>query len=117
MMLRGGRHGTDRNLARPTIELMTTDHLTPAQKAASPFFPGFSDTNGWGFGVAVSTARDGLGSNPGSYGWIGGFTTAWRSAPAEDVVGILLTQRLMSGPTLPAVVADFWTLAHQAIND
>jgi CubicO group peptidase (beta-lactamase class C family) len=117
MMLRGGRHGTDRILAGSTIELMTTDHLTPAQKAASPFFPGFWDTNGWGFGVAVSTARDGVGPKPGSYGWIGGFTTAWRSAPAEDVVGILLIQRLMSGPTLPAVVADFWTLAHQAIDD
>jgi CubicO group peptidase (beta-lactamase class C family) len=117
MMLRGGRHGTDRILTRPSIELMTTDHLTPAQKAASPFFPGFWDTNGWGFGVAVSTARDGLGPEPGSYGWIGGFTTAWRNAPTEDVVAILLTQRLMSGPALPAVIADFLTHAYQAIDD
>jgi CubicO group peptidase (beta-lactamase class C family) len=126
MMLRGGRHGTLRILARPTVELMTTDHLTPAQKAASPFFPGFWDTNGWGFGVAVNTARDGLtvstaqdglGPKPGSYGWVGGFTTAWRSAPAEDVVGIVLAQRLMSGPALPAVIADFWTHAYQAIDD
>ncbi|HXA23966.1 MAG TPA: serine hydrolase domain-containing protein [Acetobacteraceae bacterium] len=117
MMLRGGRHGTNRILTRPSIELMTTDHLTPAQKAASPFFPGFWDTNGWGFGVAVSTTPGGLGPEPGSYGWIGGFTTAWRSAPAEDVVAILLTQRLMSGPALPAVIADFWTHAHQAIDD
>ena len=117
MMLRAGRYGADRILTRPSIELMTTDHLTPAQKAASPFFPGFWDTNGWGFGVAVSTARDGLGPKPGSYGWIGGFTTAWRSAPAEDVVAILLTQQLMSGPALPAVIADFWTHAYQAIDD
>jgi CubicO group peptidase (beta-lactamase class C family) len=116
MMLRGGGHGTARILARPSVELMTTDHMTPAQKAASPFFPGFWDTNGWGFGVAVSTARDGLGPKPGSYGWIGGFTTAWRSAPAEDVVGILLTQRLMSAPDLPAVIADFWTHAYRAID-
>jgi CubicO group peptidase (beta-lactamase class C family) len=117
MMLRGGRHGTERILARPSVELMMTDHLTPAQKAASPFFPGFWDTNGWGFGVAVSTAQDGLGPKPGSYGWIGGFTTAWRSAPAEDVVAILLTQRLMSGPALPAIVADFWTHAYRTIED
>ena len=116
MMLRDGWRGTDRILTRPSIELMTTDHLSPAQKAASPFFPGFWDTNGWGFGVAVSTARDGLGPEPGSYGWIGGFTTAWRSAPAEDVVAILLAQRLMSGPALPAVIADFWTHAYQAID-
>ena len=117
MMLRGGRHGAHRILARSSVELMTTDHLTPAQKAASPFFPGFWDTNGWGFGVAVSTARDDVGLKPGSYGWVGGFTTAWRNAPAEDVVGIVLTQRLMSGPALPAVIADFWTHAYQAIDD
>ena len=117
MMLRGGVHGTDRILARQTVELMTTDHLTAAQKAASPFFPGFWDTNGWGFGVAVATAQDDLGLKPGSYGWVGGFTTAWRNAPAEDVVGIVLTQRLMSDPALPSVIADFWTHAHQAIDD
>jgi CubicO group peptidase (beta-lactamase class C family) len=117
MMLCGGRHGALRILACSSIELMTTDHLTPAQKATSPFFPGFWDTNGWGFGVVVSTARDGLGPTPGSYGWIGGFTTAWRNAPAEDVVGIVLTQRLVSGPALPAVIADFWTQACQAIDD
>jgi CubicO group peptidase (beta-lactamase class C family) len=117
MMLRGGRHGTARVLAHPSVELMTTDHLTPAQKAASPFFPGFWDTNSWGFGVAVSTAQDGLGTKPGNYGWVGGFTTAWRNAPADDVVGIVLTQRLMSGPAVPAVIADFWELAHQSIED
>ena len=47
MMLDRGRHGTDRILARPTVELMTTDHITPEQKAASPFSPGFWDTDGW----------------------------------------------------------------------
>jgi CubicO group peptidase (beta-lactamase class C family) len=117
MMLRGGRHGTERILSRPSIELMTRDHLTPAQKAASPFFPGFWDDNGWGFGVAVSTAQSGLGPSPGSYGWVGGFSTSWCSDPGEDVVGILLTQRLMGGPELPGVIADFWTLAYQALDD
>ncbi len=117
MMLRGGRHGTERILSRQSIELMTRDHLTPAQKAASPFFPGFWDDNGWGFGVAVTTARNGLGPAPGSFGWVGGFSTSWMSDPSEDVVGILLSQRLMGGPTLPAVIADFWTLAYQALED
>jgi CubicO group peptidase (beta-lactamase class C family) len=117
MMLRGGQHGTERILSRPSIELMTRDHLTPAQKAASPFFPGFWDDNGWGFGVAVTTARNGLGPAPGSFGWVGGFSTSWMSDPSEDVVGILLTQRLMSDPALPRVIADFWTLAYQALED
>jgi hypothetical protein len=32
-------------------------------------------------------------------------------------VGIVLTQRIMSTPVLPAVIADFWALAYQAIED
>ena len=34
MMLNQGRHGAGRILSRPTVELMTADHLTPEQKAA-----------------------------------------------------------------------------------
>jgi CubicO group peptidase (beta-lactamase class C family) len=117
MMLNRGRHGADRILARPTVELMTTDQLTTEQKAASPFFPGFWDNNGWGFGVAVTTRRDGVAASPGSYGWVGGFSTSWWSDPYEDMVGILLTQRLMTGPSDADVVADFRTLAYQAIDD
>ena len=51
MMLNKGRHGSERILSRLSVELMTTDHITPEQKAASPFFPGFWDNRGWGFGV------------------------------------------------------------------
>ena len=39
MMLGRGKRGNVRVLSRPTVELMTTDHLTPDQKAVSPFFP------------------------------------------------------------------------------
>src|SRR6202012_4824444 len=52
MLLRRGRHGTDRILSRPAVELMTTDQLTPAQKAVSGFFPGYFDNRGWGMGVS-----------------------------------------------------------------
>ena len=45
--------GGERILSRPAIELMTRDHLTPEQKAASPFFENFWDTYGWGFGLGV----------------------------------------------------------------
>ena len=40
MMLKMGKYGEQRLLSRPSIEVMTTDQLTPAQKAASVFFPG-----------------------------------------------------------------------------
>jgi CubicO group peptidase (beta-lactamase class C family) len=117
MMLRLGSHGAHRILARPTVDLMTTDHLTAAQKAASPFFPGFWDKTGWGFGLSVTTGRDALAPSPGSYGWMGGFGTSWWTDPHEDMVAILLIQRLMTGPNDVVISADFATLAYQAIDD
>ncbi len=117
MMLDAGRHGKDRILARPTVQLMATDQLTPEQKAASPFVPGFWDNRGWGFGMAVITGRDGLGPSPGSFGWDGGFTTSCYVDPHEDLVAILLMQRLMTSPAPANIYTDFWTLAYQAIDD
>jgi CubicO group peptidase (beta-lactamase class C family) len=116
MMLNFGRHGAERILARPTVEVMTTDHLTPEQKAASPFVPGFWDNHGWGFGVSMITKRDGIAAVPGRYGWDGGFGTSWCSDPHEDMVAILLIQRL-GNPIVAEINTDFWTLAYQAIDD
>jgi len=117
MMLNGGRHGADRILSRPAIEVMTTDHLTAEQKAASPFFPGFWDSRGWGFGVSIVTRRDGVAAVPGRYGWDGGFGTTWVSDPRENLVAILLIQRLMGSPDSTDINGDFLTLAYQAIDD
>jgi CubicO group peptidase (beta-lactamase class C family) len=117
MMLSRGRYGKERMLSRPTVELMTTDQLTPEQKAASPFFPGFWDGHGWGFGLAVVTRRDGVGPGSGSFGWDGGFNTSCYTDPQEDMVAILFVQRLMNSPTPSDFYSDFWTLAYQAIDD
>ncbi|TDF98108.1 serine hydrolase domain-containing protein [Paenibacillus piri] len=115
MMLDKGRCGSRRILSRPSVELMTADHLTPEQKAGARIF--FGDSRGWGFGVAVDTRRDGLASVPGRFGWDGGLGTSGYSDPAEDLVGILLTQRELESPEPPVVFQDFWTSAYQAIND
>jgi CubicO group peptidase (beta-lactamase class C family) len=116
MMLNQGRHGATRILSRLSVELMTTDHITPEQKAVSPFFPGFWDSRGWGFGVSTITRRDNIADVPGRYGWDGGYGTSLYMDPKEDMVGILLTQRLWS-PEFLAIHADFWTSAYQAIDD
>ncbi len=117
MMLNRGRHGARRILARPTVEVMTTDQLSEEQKAASPFFPGFWSSRGWGFGLSVITRRDGLAPSPGSFGWDGGFITSCYADPREDMVAILLIQRLMTSPAPLDFYTDFWTLAYQAIDD
>jgi CubicO group peptidase (beta-lactamase class C family) len=83
MMLDKGKYGSERILSRPSVELMTTDQITPEQKAASDFFPGFWDSRGWGFGLSVVTRRDDLAGNPGRYGWDGGYGTSAYMDPKE----------------------------------
>jgi CubicO group peptidase (beta-lactamase class C family) len=117
MMLGKGKLGNTRLLSRPSVELMTTDHITPEQKAASPFFSNFWDNRGWGLGLSIITRRDDMAGGPGRFGWDGGYGTSGYSDPKEDLVGILMTQRVWDSPGAPAVLTDFWTQAYRAIDD
>jgi CubicO group peptidase (beta-lactamase class C family) len=117
MMLRQGKHGNERILARPTVELMTTDHLTPVQKSVSGLIPGYFEGHGWGFGHSVVTRRDDLAKSVGTFGWDGGLGTVWSTDPREEMITILMTQRAWTSPNPPDVCLDFWTLAYQAIDD
>lgn len=116
MMLSMGKLDGARILSRASVELMTTDHLTPDQKAVSPFYPGFWDANGWGFGMAVVTRRVDYPSI-GSYGWDGGLGTSARMDPNEGLVTIILTHRMMRGPAPEPLFNDLRTLAYQALDD
>ncbi len=117
MMLHGGRLGDERILARPTVHTMTTDQLTAEQKRVSLFFPGFWDSRGWGLGVSVATRRTDISMTPGRFGWDGAFGTSWTSDPLEEMVGILMIQRMGFGPQPAGINSDFWTLAYQSIDD
>src|SRR6266699_5317668 len=117
MMLSQGKHGGERILSRPSVETMTTDQLTPEQKAVSGLIPGSFDNFGWGFGVSVVTRRDDIAAVPGRYGWDGGLGTSWYSDPREEMVTILMTQQSWTSPRPPNVCLDFWTSAYQAIDD
>ena len=116
MLLGKGKLGSTRILSRPAVELMTVDHLTPAQKAASAFLADDWHNRGWGFGVGITTGRDGLSTTPGSYGWNGGFGTAWANDPGEEMIAILMAQRAQY-PTFSPIYLDFWTTAYQTIDD
>ena len=117
MMLGKGKLENTRILSRPTVEAMTTDQLTPDQKAVSGLVHGYFDTHGWGLGVAIVTKRDDVAAVPGRFGWDGGLGTSWWVDPYEDLVGILLTQSAWTSPDPPPVCRDFWTSAYQAIDD
>ena len=114
MMLNGGKHGGERILSRPSVELMTTDHLTPGQRQGAEMLLG--ENGGWGFGMSVVTGRDDLAATPGRFGWDGGYGTSGYSDPGEDMIGILMTQRL-AGSDSPRIDLDFWTSAYAAIDD
>ena len=117
MMLNQGRHSGERILSRLSVETMTTDQLTPEQKAVSGLVPGDFDNLGWGFGMSVVTRRDDVAAVPGRYGWDGGMGTSWYSDPREEMVTILMTQQSWTSPRPPNVCLDFWTSAYQAIDD
>ena len=109
-----GRHGSGQILSRASVELMTSDHLTPAQRAGAEIFFGISGS--WGFGMEVNIQRNEIFQTPGRFGWTGGLGTTAYVDPAEGMIGILFTQRMMDSPEPPKVFTDFWTLAYGAME-
>jgi CubicO group peptidase (beta-lactamase class C family) len=81
MFLRGGGSV----LSAESVRAMTTDQLTPEQKALGGLGPGFFDTQSWGYCQAVR--------NNGAFGWAGGYGTTWLVDPGRDLVVIVMTQR------------------------
>jgi len=115
MMLGGGRLGKERILSRPSVQLMTTNQLAPGQNAGSEML--IPEHRGWGLGMGVVTGRDDVSAVPGRFGWDGGLGTSWYCDPAEEMIGVLMTQVAWTSPVGPRVWSDFWTSAYQAIDD
>ncbi|HEX4181211.1 MAG TPA: serine hydrolase domain-containing protein [Caulobacteraceae bacterium] len=119
MLLNKGEVDGVRLLKAETVELMTRNRLTDAQRDIP--FMGIPFWGGQGFGLGVSVITDaekqawmGVGSN-GAFGWPGAFGTWWRADPAENMVMIYLVQNSM--PLEPGSAAQLATgqrLAAQA---
>ncbi|MGH3163777.1 MAG: serine hydrolase domain-containing protein [Streptosporangiaceae bacterium] len=88
------RRGGGPVLKPGTVAEMTSDQLTPAQRAN--VWPGFSflDDRGWGYGVSVTDW---------GYTWEGGSGTAWSNIPGRDATVVVLTQRAPDETGMPAV--------------
>ncbi len=114
MMLGNGRYGSERILSRPSVELMTTNHLTSEQKSGGELLLG--NGMGWGFGMSVVAERTGPAA-PGAFGWDGGYTTSGHSDPEEEMVGILMAQLLAGNEVSGKIYRDFWISAYQTIDD
>ena len=113
MMLGQGRYASEQVLSRASVELMTSDQLTPPQREGADMF--FGANRSWGFGMAVDTRRDEVFRMPGRFGWDGGLGTSAYTDPVNGVIGILLTQLMMDTPQPPRVFSDFWTAAYGAV--
>lgn len=112
MLLRGGTHRGRQILPADLVTAMTTNQLTSEQRAtAGPILDG----RGWGFGLSIIDPPPGAPTGPKGYGWDGGFGTAWRNDPEEDLVGVLCTQLLWSTGSSP-VAPDFWSGNYAALE-
>ena len=108
MLLAEGTVGGRRLLSPASVRLMTTDHLTPAQREAGRLF---LDGQGWGFGGSVDVAPLDPWNVPGRYGWIGGTGTAAHLTASTGTVTILLSQVELAGPSAPPLMRDVWRYA------
>jgi CubicO group peptidase (beta-lactamase class C family) len=75
---------------------MTSDQLTQAQREGMAQMG--DPTASWGWEVGVITEGTTPGASAGSYGWTGGLGTCAFVDPSNDLIGVVFTQRLMSGP-------------------
>jgi CubicO group peptidase (beta-lactamase class C family) len=116
MLLDGGCGPQGQVLSPESVQLMLTDHITPKQKAASPFFPGFWDRHGWGYGGAVTTAAGVGNGHSGSYGWMGGFGTSVLIDPIACMTTIVMIQRLMRGPDDAGLTEEVQAAAYAALE-
>jgi CubicO group peptidase (beta-lactamase class C family) len=114
MLRAGGSFNGVRVVSEQSVALMTSDRLTPAQRADSGPFLGVARS--WGFGMAVPAAGSPSGPLPSGYGWDGGSGATWRTNAERGTTGILLTQRQMMSPEPPAAFDDFWAGVNAATN-
>jgi CubicO group peptidase (beta-lactamase class C family) len=103
MLLRGGSPV----LSVEAVHDMTTDQLTPAQKAHGGLGPDFFEGRSWSFCQAVL--------ENGAFGWDGGFGSSWLVDPNHDLVVIVLTQRMFETAAAPQVHRDIQAAAYASL--
>ncbi len=114
MLLGMGELEGQRVLSRKSVELMTSDHLGTIYGTGPDYMP----RDGYTFGLGVAVRKepglsDVLGS-AGDFWWLGRGSTSFFVDPAEDMIGLFMTQRYWRARHYQRV---FKNLVYQAVID
>jgi CubicO group peptidase (beta-lactamase class C family) len=114
-LLSNGAYDGGRLLSRKTVAWMTANHipdrLLPLTFGPDELHHGF----GLGFGVVTHLGGARYLTSTGEYGWGGAAQTCFWIDPAEELIGLMMTQHLPAAPY--PVIERFRNLAYQAISD
>lgn len=115
MLLNRGELDGVRILAPKICDLMHMNHLPVA---LLPYEINGLPSSGYGFGlgsrVLMNVAESALPGSVGEYGWAGAAATYYWVDPQEELIGMLMTQSMVSPEP---VSKDFQILAYQALVD
>jgi len=114
MLARGGELDGVRILGPRTVSLMSSNQLPPG--VSLPSWGGKNDGNGYGFTMSVTTdvARSTGYGSIGDFGWDGAASTFFRVDPKEELVVLLMTQRMPCDLDIQVKVKS---LVYQALVD
>ena len=91
MLLHGGTLDGVRILGRKTVDLVSTDHLTPQQQATH----NWDTQRGYGYGLGVRVMNNpevaGINGSVGEWGWDGAFGNWFCVDPKENLTCVYLT--------------------------
>jgi CubicO group peptidase (beta-lactamase class C family) len=121
MLLNGGTANGHRYISRKTLDLMTANHLPGDSSIAAMSKSLFSEAAydgigfGLGFATTMQTSKTLLPGSDGDFFWGGAASTYFWVDPAEDLIGLFMTQ-LIPSSTYP-VRREFRTLVYAALDD
>lgn len=109
MLRSGGGSALSRKavLSGQAVRAMTSGQLTTEQKVRGGLGPDFFVDRSWGFCQQVLDS--------GAFGWDGGLGTSWLVDPNNDLVVIVLTQRMWETSLPPGVHTAIQEAAYRAL--
>ncbi len=93
MLLNEGEYNGARLLGRKTIQMMRSNQIGDLE-AGSIFLPASADKFGLGFEVISLPGSAGVPISRGSFGWAGAFGSLYWIDPAEDLIALLVIQKV-----------------------